>query len=63
MLSKLILIGYLCQYIPSRKSSPSAYKQNSGEKDGYLTIEVMRLAAGTIPADDNGPNRLTALRG
>ena len=63
MLSKLISIGYLCQYIPSRKSSPSAYKQNSREKDGYLTIEVMRLAAGTIPADENGPNGLTALRG
>ena len=47
---RLISIGYLCQYIPSRKSSPFAYKQNSREKDGYLTIEVMRLAAGTIPA-------------
>ena len=63
MLSKLISIGYLCQYIPSRKSSSSAYKQNSREKDGYLTIEVMRLAAGTIPADENVPNGLTALRG
>ena len=28
-----------------------------------LTIEVMRLAAGMIPADENGPNGLTALRG
>ena len=48
---------------PTKKQKCSLNKQNSREKDGYLTIEVMMLAAGTIPANENGPNGLTALRG